>query len=667
MTPSILLDSSNTLLVFEGSWDDPIQDPQMVGGYYRQPSSSVDPNVFINSKPAMGTSFDASRMDIYGSAPAGSSFNVSLGSGDYNPTVMSGPGNNGAKSALITSVQIPVGIGSAQIVVNSGSPTVDYLVFVPRSTASLSSKTVLVDDRDPYFKFKGSWTQSDGPTTDYGPAYNNTRTGSNTKGDSATIIFSASSISVYGLLNPTEGILSASFSLDGGKATTFNPYNGTQTVNASGWLVNQQFFSIGAPTTGVHSLTINVDEVTGSQMLWIDYITLGGTTLTTLDPPTGTPSPSSSPSGTPNANTKSTNLSFLPGTIVGIVILVIVLIIVVRCTSCLRVARRTAALKALREGESYPLRFLPLAFSDPILGPRIQQYPIPPRPAPAPPPPMTGYQHNLQQSASQSHINYDFSPPPVHLQQPSNVSSHSLSSFSPPTSPPPPGIGLPQYGGGFSPHIEQQQPLLYSPPSPIPSSHSIRMHNTIPSSSSVPNPSSGPSSNLSSTFGTNAMGLPPVQSSVAGLSFEAAYGISATPAGGRPHDLQPGLEDWDDKVDSRDSNPHSDRKGGSSSKTPQPLQSQSPFSMPTFVPASASTSTSGVASGSGSNTEPRPVPNQRLERLEQEIERLRLENQIIRDGGGAGAGAQAGSSGEVGGAGPSSVGHDDTPPPYQIM
>ncbi|TFK72131.1 hypothetical protein BDN72DRAFT_381250 [Pluteus cervinus] len=323
MAPWIFVDDVDTFVTYLGSWNSQVKDSQMLGGTYATPDSFVQPNAPYTSKPSLSYSTDGTHIDIYGYAPAGASLNLAVDSGDPKPLDLINSGNSSGKSALIASAQL-LGSGDhdVRIGVNSGAPYIDYMLVTPRASSMLITNTLLADDRDPYLKYSGSWTQDSGPSADYGTSLANTRTGSKAKGAKVTVDFYGASIGVYGLLNPTDGVLSASFSVDGKPATKFTPYDGTQTVNSSDWLINQKFFYQDlSSSSSQHTLTINVDQVTGSQMFWLDYITFEGGAFTELDPPVFDSEPNTS---------KKASLTWLPGAIIGGIGVLIALVIVYR-------------------------------------------------------------------------------------------------------------------------------------------------------------------------------------------------------------------------------------------------------------------------------------------------------------------------------------------------
>ncbi|TFK72130.1 hypothetical protein BDN72DRAFT_381207 [Pluteus cervinus] len=473
MAPWIFVDDVDTFMTFLGSWNQQVRDPQMLGGSYATPDPPVQPGGLYADKPTISYTSDGTQLDIYGYAPAGASLNVTIDSGQPKPIDLINAGNSTGKSSLIASVPL-LGTGdhSIRVGVNTGAPYIDYMLVTPRASSTLVSRNLLADDRDPYLKYSGSWKQDSGPSADYGTSLNNTRTGSKTKGDKVTVDFYGGSIGVYGLLNPTDGILSASFSIDGKPAAQFTPYDGTQTVNSSKWLINQQFFYQDlSSSSSQHTLTINVNQVTGSQMLWLDYITFEGGAFTDLDPPVPDTEPSIP---------KSVSLAFLPGVIIGGICVLIAFVIIYR------VCRGKGVIMVRTNFGARAIY-------------RVRPAAPPPAPAPEPQPQVSQPAFSQGGLYTYSKGGSDTSYSPALTAQP------SLSAFPSPPSPSP-GLG-PGYVGGFTvpPHFEQQQPLLYNrTPSP-----GVTAHNTGSSGVFLGQQNTGPGSSAggsSAIFVTNTNG-----------------------------------------------------------------------------------------------------------------------------------------------------------------
>lgn len=112
-------------------------------------------------------------------------------------------------------------------------------------------------------------------------------------------VFGAQRISII-------GSISADFSVDGGKTTTFST-----TSNASGNdIANTMFFSSSILASGTHMLFMNITEVSGDQTFMLDYITYSD--QVSHGNSTSSPTSSSSSSGTNTPSSSGTSSSYSP-------------------------------------------------------------------------------------------------------------------------------------------------------------------------------------------------------------------------------------------------------------------------------------------------------------------------------------------------------------------
>ncbi|KAF8966647.1 hypothetical protein BDZ97DRAFT_1807333 [Flammula alnicola] len=199
--------------------------------------------------------------------------------------------------------------------------------------------SLIIDDHDSSLQYSANWNSTTG----------NFKVGPPTMGSTMKFSFVGSAISVYGLLNQVDGRLSPNAT-----ATKFTPFNGSQTASPSTWLLSQH--SSTRPRTWDHSLLVTLDDVSGSQMLWIDSVVLKGRPLL----PTTTTS--SSPSKFPNA------------AIGGIVVAVIVVVFLYAC--CCR-RRRYLSSPLDQHSINYFIRTQDTNTN-------LVEAPPPPLPAPAP-------------------------------------------------------------------------------------------------------------------------------------------------------------------------------------------------------------------------------------------------------------------------------------------
>ncbi|KAG6908951.1 hypothetical protein DXG01_002730 [Tephrocybe rancida] len=203
----------------------------------------------------------------------------------------------------------------------AGQPIFDYAVVTPSSSTYLEGLTMVLDDTDSWITYKGSgWTSKSGMQFSAGLPYNGTQRGSSNPGDYLTVNFEGRSVAVYGLLNQLPGKLLTTYRVDDMGPAKFVAYDGSQTSEPDKWALHQSFFKTDL-SAGKHTLTITVNEVTESQVFWIDYITFEATSATTLTQPGGFEDPDSSPLG-----------SKIVGAIVGVVVIIFVVIYLIsRC------------------------------------------------------------------------------------------------------------------------------------------------------------------------------------------------------------------------------------------------------------------------------------------------------------------------------------------------
>ncbi|KAI0661043.1 hypothetical protein C8Q70DRAFT_760904 [Cubamyces menziesii] len=157
----------------------------------------------------------------------------------------------------------------------------------------LVAATVLIDNADPRVQYGGDWQQGAATADDY----MSTLAFSEWNSATATIVFTGTSVSVFGALKPvgTWNIHSA-YSVDG---ALMSPYINTNPL--SGEQHHVQFFSQGGLSDGTHTLTI---ENMGQQF-WFDYVAVetGQATIP------GVPIP---PESTTSATTSSTTSQQVP-------------------------------------------------------------------------------------------------------------------------------------------------------------------------------------------------------------------------------------------------------------------------------------------------------------------------------------------------------------------
>ncbi|KAG6918413.1 hypothetical protein DXG01_014818 [Tephrocybe rancida] len=203
---------------------------------------------------------------------------------------------------------ITAGYHTISILPTAGQPVLDYIVVTPDPSTYLNEKILVLDDTDSAIKYSGKWTSDSGTVYPNGVAFNNTRHTSTSAGDTFTLTFTGkfvsicASISVYGLLEQKPGKHSSSYILDGEPGSTYEySFDANQTGKPDTWLLHQKFFSKDV-IPGDHNLTVTINEVSGAQAFWLDYILFEGIGSTTLSPAPPTPTSNTSTS-TKQSNT----------------------------------------------------------------------------------------------------------------------------------------------------------------------------------------------------------------------------------------------------------------------------------------------------------------------------------------------------------------------------
>ncbi|KAJ7711303.1 hypothetical protein B0H14DRAFT_698742 [Mycena olivaceomarginata] len=112
---------------------------------------------------------------------------------------------------------------------------------------------VIVDDSDPSVQYNtpGGWRE-----TGKAPQFNGTSHASGTQGDTATLVFEGTLISVYGTVAPNTGQSRLNFSIDGTNVGFYQAPAGPAAVN------NQLFWTSQNFEEASHKLVITVDQDT---------------------------------------------------------------------------------------------------------------------------------------------------------------------------------------------------------------------------------------------------------------------------------------------------------------------------------------------------------------------------------------------------------------------
>ncbi|KAF5310712.1 hypothetical protein D9619_008139 [Psilocybe cf. subviscida] len=264
--------------------------------------------------PNLTYSFFGSDVSVYGTLTPGLAMNFSIDGSTSAPAQF----NNGSLGKPGVEIFSITGLGKTeqhklQLFPTTGQFVFDYFASTATASTNLTSSDLLIDDHSSLVHYSSTgWTRATNVEYPTGSPFLRTASGSSTPGSSLTFSFTGSSISVIGATQKANGTLTASFTVDGQNPVTFNPFDGSQNVNASQWTVSQTLFHQEV-APGPHQLTVTLDAVTGSQVLWIDSFVFKGTNQTVL--PTSTP-------GVPSGGRSSKKLS--GGAIAGILISLLV-------------------------------------------------------------------------------------------------------------------------------------------------------------------------------------------------------------------------------------------------------------------------------------------------------------------------------------------------------
>ncbi|KAK0224482.1 hypothetical protein EDD85DRAFT_242518 [Armillaria nabsnona] len=193
---------------------------------------------------------------------------------------------------------------------------VDYaLVGVSNQTTTLG-KDILVDSTSDSIVWVGDWqtnksilipTFEDFHVVNY-PLGNSTMD-SSTSGDKFFFQFTGTNVSVFGIQrNSINGFISVGFSVDGGENAAFY----TNSSRSGNDVANTMFFSSPILPHGIHTLIMNIKNVTGDQSLKLDYITYSdqeSNSNHSASPSSTSSSPSSPnlPSGSSSSPSSSTS------------------------------------------------------------------------------------------------------------------------------------------------------------------------------------------------------------------------------------------------------------------------------------------------------------------------------------------------------------------------
>ncbi|TFK26109.1 hypothetical protein FA15DRAFT_667784 [Coprinopsis marcescibilis] len=277
----------------------------------------------LNVRPRFEITFHGTDIAFYGTASAGLAANYAIDGSNQRPAEIA-IGNNllGKTNVKLWSLtNLPSGQHRVEFFPVSGQFNLDYAVYTPSSSLRTLyvRKTVVKDNQDRSFGFSANhWTHEVGSTMSLpiGLPFSETLSHTKTQGASFTLDFTGSSIAIYGAKNMVSGLLLATFSVDNRTPTVFTVVDGIQRVNSSNWELNSQLYT-EALVPGKHTLRVEVTQISGDQVFYVDYATFEASSDTTFD---GS-SPTTSSSNTNSSNNGTRNI------IVGVLAAILILIL----------------------------------------------------------------------------------------------------------------------------------------------------------------------------------------------------------------------------------------------------------------------------------------------------------------------------------------------------
>lgn len=226
--------------------------------------------------------FTGKGAEIYGTLDPALKLDSKMDGANYTP-LDDGEGNPpGRKGVKIYDLGVLSGPHTIRLSPQTGSLVIDYLLYTPVGKTELDGKQLAYDNTNPAFNYSGAWTPREQFDTTSLP-FNNTLATTSQKGSSFAIDFVGSSIAVYGAINSTPGLLSATFSIDGSTPEPIVLANRSQAT--SDWTLHTLFFLhtfSEVNTEAPHILNVTVVETSESQPFQLDYALTTGNAHTTL-------------------------------------------------------------------------------------------------------------------------------------------------------------------------------------------------------------------------------------------------------------------------------------------------------------------------------------------------------------------------------------------------
>ncbi|KAJ6598184.1 hypothetical protein DFH09DRAFT_54413, partial [Mycena vulgaris] len=203
---------------------------------------------------------------------------------------------------------------------------------------------IIIDDRDPTVTYKGTWVV--GGTTH---EHSGTVSSSVAAGDSFTVPFTGTGITVYGTFDSSSAGVKTSYAIDGGSATTVtSPSSGKDSFQ-------QLFWQSDAVPSASHNLVVTMVSVNnvgdGEGTIWFDYFNVTSaafvpsssapTSLSTANASKNTATTTSaSPASTSSAAIVPVKKSSHTAIIAAVVVVVVVVLIGICAAVMFRRRRR---------------------------------------------------------------------------------------------------------------------------------------------------------------------------------------------------------------------------------------------------------------------------------------------------------------------------------------
>jgi len=201
---------------------------------------------------------------------------------------------------------------------------------------------VIIDDSDPMVSYNPSWTQEADPDALSGGIHYSTQIG-----DLATVTFTGTAISVFGVVIGSRSQSSSSYTIDGSVAGQYNRYPGR--IGYGTIVHNVLFFQSGTLSPGSHTLVVNrtgtgynYGAPAGPARLSLDYFEytpISSSNTSTTNSPTNSVSGSfattptedsaTTPSVSQGGNTPSSSSQIPTSTLIGVVIGAVVALLVI--------------------------------------------------------------------------------------------------------------------------------------------------------------------------------------------------------------------------------------------------------------------------------------------------------------------------------------------------